>query len=112
MKYLSFIQIIYGYKNSPSSSSDVDSNDKHGGPRLQTVGFGILNNYNECKFGRMYRGKNRVVNGDSVDTEGLDGEMCRKMRVNGDSLERLELIARAVTDDELWNFTQCSRRYS
>jgi len=27
-------------------------------------------------------------------------------------MERLELIAGAITDDELWNFTQNSRRYS
>ena len=53
-----------------------------------------------------------MVRGDCVDTKCLDGEMCRKMRVNGDSLERLELIAGVITDDELWNFTQYSRRYS
>ena len=33
----------------------------------------------------MYRGKKSVVRGECVDTECLDGEISRKMRVNGDS---------------------------
>jgi len=36
-------------------------------------------------------GKNRVVRGDCVDTKCLDGEMYRKMRVNGGSKEKVTI---------------------